>query len=451
MSTDDELAAALARLLGADGVELRPLTSGTSRQSFTVTTTGPAPRHLVLQQHLAGDTRDHLPAADEARLLRAAAAAGVPVPPVVAASDDAGLIGRPFVLSEKVAGESIPRRILRDPALATARGELAHQLGAAIARLQSVDLSDLPELPDVDALSQLRAQTDELGLARPAMELGFAWLARHRPPARPHVLVHGDLRLGNLLVDTTGVTAVLDWELAHIGDPLEDLGWLCVPSWRFGQALPVAGVGTYEQLLAGYGSVRPEDVPERDTLRWWVVLGCLRWGVICARQAQTFLDGVVLSHELAVIGRRIAETEHDVLALIGAWTEDGGAPAQEGARLERAPARPAFDVPAAGDLLRALEGWVAGLDLPGAAAYGARVARTILGVLRREAELGPALLAEREELLAPLGVASEAELATAIRSGKVDDRAPAARRAATRLTAGRLAVNDPGYRGSGGD
>lgn len=435
-----ELAARLARLLGVEDVELRPLTTGTSRQTFAVTA---GDRRLVLQQHGAGDTRTHLPSAAEAQLLRAAGAAGVPVPPVVAADDNPDVVGQPFVLTEQVPGESIPRRILRDPALGAARGGLAHQLGAAIAHLQTVAAADLPPLEDIDALAQVRAQADELGLARPAMELTFAWLARHRPPAQPPVLVHGDLRLGNLLVDATGLTALLDWELAHFGDPLEDLGWLCVPSWRFGQDLPVGGVGTYDELLAGYRSVRLGDEPDPDRLRWWVVLGSLRWGVICARQAQTFLDGTVLSHELAVIGRRIAETEHDVLVLTGAWDEH--------AREPQATTPAAFDVPAAPDLLRALDGWVAGLELPGAAGYGAKVARTIIGTLGREAALGPALLAERQQLLTPLGMASEAELAAAIRAGRVDGQGAAVRRAATRLTAGRLAVNQPGYRGSTGD
>jgi aminoglycoside phosphotransferase (APT) family kinase protein len=442
VSPQPDLAAALGRLLKVDDVTLHPLTTGTSRQTFAVSAGG---RRLVLQQRAAGDGRDHLPVADEARLLLTARSVGVPVPEVVAASDDPAVLGSPFTLTEHVAGESIPRRILRDPELATARERLAAQLGAAIGRLQSIPAGSLPDLAHDDALDQLRGQADELRLARPAMELGFEWLTRHRPPPGPPTLVHGDLRLGNLLVDRAGVTAILDWELAHIGDPAEDLGWLCVPSWRFGRDAPVGGFGTVVQLLSGYGQVRPDAVPDLDTLRWWIVLGCLRWGVICARQAQTFLDGEVPSHELAVIGRRIAETEHDVLVLIGAW--DGGAP-------PAVTPVPAFDVPAAPDLLRALDTWVAGLDLSGAgagAAYGARVARTVIATLSREATLGPALMQERQALLAGLGVASEVELARAIRTGAARERAADVAQVASRLTAGRLAVNDPGYRGASPD
>jgi aminoglycoside phosphotransferase (APT) family kinase protein len=131
--------------------------------------------------------------------------------------------------------------------------------------------------------------------------------------------VHGDFRLGNLIVDESGVAAVIDWELAHVGDPVEDLAWMCVPAWRFGGDLPVAGLGEREALLAAYraASGRAVDV---ELLRWWEVLCIVKWGVICVKQADAHRSGAVDSHELAAIGRRVCETEHDVfLALEGRW------------------------------------------------------------------------------------------------------------------------------------
>ncbi len=256
-------------------------------------------------------------------------------------------------------------------------------------------------------------------------------------------MVHGDFRLGNLVIDATGLTAVLDWEMAHLGDPLEDLGWLCVPSWRFGAELPVGGFGTYQQLFDGYRSVTGGPPLDPVRFRWWQVFGTLRWGVICAKQVETFLAGRVRSHELAVIGRRIAETERDLLVLTG--------PSRAGA--DPADARPVdraspvvFDTPNATELLDALDGWLATTDFDGATRYQARVARHIVAILRREAELGPDLLHARAVALARLGFAREADLARAIRSGAVGDHDPV-RATLRQITEGRLAVNDPRYRG----
>ena len=112
---------------------------------------------------------------------------------------------------------------------------------------------------------------------------------------------------------------MIDWELAHLGDPLEDLGWVCSPAWRFGSPLPVAGVGERDDLLRAYASVTGVEV-DPDELLWWEVFAILRWGVICISQADAHRSGVARSHELAAIGRRVCETEHDLfIALDGRW------------------------------------------------------------------------------------------------------------------------------------
>jgi aminoglycoside phosphotransferase (APT) family kinase protein len=110
---------------------------------------------------------------------------------------------------------------------------------------------------------------------------------------------------------------VIDWELCHAGDPAEDVGWLCIRSWRFGNdALPVAGVGQLEPFLAAYeaaGGVRPDA----ERLRWWEAFGNVKWAIICARQAHDHLVGDRPSLELASLGRRICEPEWDLLELVG--------------------------------------------------------------------------------------------------------------------------------------
>jgi aminoglycoside phosphotransferase (APT) family kinase protein len=128
-------------------------------------------------------------------------------------------------------------------------------------------------------------------------------------------VLHGDYRLGNLLVDDQGLVAALDWELAHLGDPLEDLAWFSIRAWAFGGPGEVAGVGTVDELLRAYEAATGETV-DVDAFRWWRAFETLRWGVICMLQAHTHLSGASRSVELATIGRRVCENEYDLLRLL---------------------------------------------------------------------------------------------------------------------------------------
>jgi aminoglycoside phosphotransferase (APT) family kinase protein len=144
-------------------------------------------------------------------------------------------------------------------------------------------------------------------------------LVDHQPPAGTLRVVHGDFRLGNVIVDDTGLRAVIDWELAHLGDPMEDLGWLCVKAWRFGGRSPVAGLGDYETLFAAYEAAGGETI-DPTTVLWWEVLGTWKWGIMCMLQANAHLSGAARSHELAAIGRRVCENEYDLLNMLeGNW------------------------------------------------------------------------------------------------------------------------------------
>lgn len=321
----EALVRALATICGSGSVEgLRRLSGGASREtwSFDLVDASGARQGFVLRRD-PGEHGGQSDRSTEYQLLEAADAAGVAVPRVRMLLEPQHDLGRGFVM-DRVEGETIPRRILRDEAYADARRRLAGQCGRTAARIHAIDPSSLPPLPVLGAAAQLdqyRAYLDSFGEPHPAFELGLRWLADRIPAPPPEArLVHGDFRNGNFIVGPEGIRAVLDWELAHLGDPVEDLGWLCVKSWRFG--VPerlVGGFGEVDDLLAAYELAGGRAVDE-DTLRFWVGLGTLKWGVICVGQAFTHLSGMVRSVELATLGRRVAETEWDLLEILdGRW------------------------------------------------------------------------------------------------------------------------------------
>jgi len=293
------------------------------------------------------------------------------------------------MVMRRVEGETIARRILRDPEYATARRALVGQLGEFAARLHALAVP--ASFPRPDPLAGLREQLDLFGRPSEVFELAFTELSGSRPRPRKPVLVHGDFRLGNLIVGPAGLRAVLDWELTHAGDPAEDLGWLCVKAWRFGAGPPAAGLGSRQELLAAYTEAGGADI-SLDELRWWEALGTLRWGVICLSQAAAHLSGAHRSVELATIGRRVCEQEWDLLLLLR--PDEAAAAAQRRPRLSGTPAEePApHGRPTASELLAAVREYLLGTVMPGTTgqvAFHARVAANALAIVARELELGP--------------------------------------------------------------
>lgn len=304
------LADGLRGVLGGATIDnLRRLSGGASRETWRFTADG---QDLVLQRVRPGRP-DGLGA--EPAVLKAAFVAGVPVPEIVVDGSTSDELELPFMIVRAVEGETIARKILRDDEFIEARSVLPAQLGDAAARLHTIDVSSIQGLTSTDQVELYRRVLDDLGEPHPVFEIAFRWLEAHRPARTGASLVHGDFRLGNLMVDTRGLNAVLDWELAHIGDPMEDLGWICVRAWRFGGDKPVAGIGNYEQLFDAYeaaSGIRPNAA----VVRWWQILGTLKWGIMCIGQANTHLSGVARSHELAAIGRRVCENEYDLVRLL---------------------------------------------------------------------------------------------------------------------------------------
>ena len=253
----------------------------------------------------------------EAHLLRLAAQAGVPAPAVRHVLTPQDGLGQGFIM-EFVAGETLGGRIVRDARFAEIRPKLARQCGEILASLHRIPPEAAPSLNyagSAELVAQMRASHEATNWPRPVFELALSWLEANLPPPpkRPRV-VHGDFRNGNLIFGPSGVVAVLDWELAHTGDPMEDLGWICANPWRFGQVdKPVGGFGEREDMYGGYEAAGGDPV-DRAQARFWEVFGSLRWGVMCAGMVPAFRAGD--SVERGVIARRASENEVDLMRLL---------------------------------------------------------------------------------------------------------------------------------------
>jgi aminoglycoside phosphotransferase (APT) family kinase protein len=316
------LSGVLCRVLGANVTELRQLSGGASQQTWAfkagearfilrIESTGALPNPVNLAIGLA----------NEAILMRRAREAGVPSPKVIYVLRPEDGLGTGFV-QEFVDGETLGGRIAKGAAFAGARATLAYQCGEILARIHGMEPAGLPKLAvrtaagiiqDLQVMYLYRAEC----WPRPVFELAFRWLAQRLPaemyPAR---LVHGDFRNGNMIVGHGGVRAVLDWEIAYLGDPMADLGWLCTNSWRFGVIdRPVGGFGLREQLFAGYEAISGSRV-DPDRVRFWEFVGSLRWGVMCTLSAVACRESSEVSVERPMIARRASETELDLIELM---------------------------------------------------------------------------------------------------------------------------------------
>ena len=276
---------------------LKRLSGGASQETWAFEVSGNGQENALILRRAPGGVEaarssQAIGLAMEATLLTHASKAGVPVPPVLGVFEDDPQLGQAFVM-DRISGETLGRKILRDDEYSGARKVLAGQCGDALARIHSIPADTLPDLPVSDGLNQLAKYA-----------------------ALPVVLVHGDFRLGNLMVSEQGLASVLDWELAHIGDPREDIAWLCVNSWRFGHSdKRVGGFGDLPDLLEAYAAAGGPEMAPRD-IDWWEMLGSLKWGIMCMTMYEAFRSGADPSVERAAIGRRVSETEIDLVNLL---------------------------------------------------------------------------------------------------------------------------------------
>lgn len=250
----------------------------------------------------------------EALTILAAQRLGAPTPDIVHVCTPEDQLGSAFLM-RRMAGETIARKILRNDEFTDARPKLARQCGAALAKIHATSIGELPALAQSDAIGQLNEYEKiyRRFRPRPIFELAFKHLRDHAPKLATPALVHGDFRNGNLIIGPEGLRGVLDWELAHIGDPREDLGWICVNSWRFGETSnPVGGFGALQDMLDGYAEEGGAVFTPAE-IKYWEMLGTLKWGVMCLIMYDAYSTGADPSVERAAIGRRASETEIDLI------------------------------------------------------------------------------------------------------------------------------------------
>ncbi|MBL8629541.1 MAG: phosphotransferase family protein [Rhodospirillaceae bacterium] len=316
------LTTAVQRRFGAAAAvaDLKALSGGASAETCSFDVIVGAQSRPLIMQRMAGAQQFEasLDRALQAAVQKTAYDSKVPVAEVAFVLDDTDGLGNGYAM-QRIEGETLGPRILKGAEFATARSVMTQQCGKILACIHNVDMATLPPLPrrtGADSLKAMESIYRKCGVDLPVFELALQWLSDHVPTLPVETLVHGDFRLGNLIVGPEGIRAVLDWEMAHIGDPMEDFGWLSVPSWRYGQlANDVGGFGRMVDAFAAYKIANGKAI-NTDSLKFWQILGTLKWGLVCLFFAFQHINGDVRSVERASIGRRTSETELDLLVLM---------------------------------------------------------------------------------------------------------------------------------------
>ena len=303
----------LSELLGREVEVTEPvlLAGGASKEAWAVDADG---ERLIVRRAAATVMHHHtLTLAQEYAVIEAAYEAGVKAPRPYGYLPD--LAGREAFAMARLEGETIGRRIVQKDELTVARERLPVQLAEELAKIHSIPAERLPFLPDA-SIGRMVVELDEVNEPHPAIELGLWWLRENAPPDRPAVVNHGDFRIGNVVVDPDGLVGVLDWEFAHLDDPVRDLAFGMVRAWRFGvPEKRLGGVGGVEPFLARYNELTGLDVRPEE-LDYWELAGNVAWAIGCLTQAQRHLSGLDRSVELAILGRLGAEVEYEICHLL---------------------------------------------------------------------------------------------------------------------------------------
>jgi aminoglycoside phosphotransferase (APT) family kinase protein len=318
----DPTPAIVSALIGADVVSVEQLSGGASSATYAVDALRDgAPWPLILQCAATGSVPPGgLPRADQAQLQQFAFANGLPVAEVVRVLGPDDGLGEGYVMT-RLPGEALAPKWLKLPEYAPARAVLTTQCAQVLARLHQLPMAGvahlaLPSGSTAELLDRMFANYRRFGVNSPMFDLAFAWLKQRLVDRPASSIVHGDFRSGNFLVAPDGLVAVLDWELAHLGDCHEDLGWLCCNSWRFGVwNKPVGGFGDRDALYAAYEAAAGGPV-DKDRAQWWEVLGTLKWGLSCLTLGDDHVSGRLRNVERAAIGRRVSEVELDLMHML---------------------------------------------------------------------------------------------------------------------------------------
>jgi aminoglycoside phosphotransferase (APT) family kinase protein len=307
---------------------LQPLVGGASRDSwFVKAKIGSDIHQFVLRRDLATTKYDKALERDQEFLvMKAACEAGILVPRPRWYCLEAAILDQPFFIMDFVEGVSLGTQVVNQPELAEARTVLPVQMGEQLAKIHGLDstqyhLEFLPHpragfSPAQETIAQIRAMILKLAVRNPVFEFGLRWLEQNAPKTEKTVVLHGDFRIGNFLVGGKGLNGIVDWEFAHIGDPLEDLAWPCLRDWRFGNGkMRLGGVGQREPFITAYEHASGRTV-DRKAVDYWEILGNLRWAVTCLVQANGHLNGGHPGIELVSLGRRSAEMQYEMLRLI---------------------------------------------------------------------------------------------------------------------------------------
>jgi aminoglycoside phosphotransferase (APT) family kinase protein len=320
----------LTRVTGAPTKieQISPLAGGASRDMWLIDAVSDGkPERLVLRRDLPTTMHEGaLSRAHEFTLMKAAHNSGIKIAHPRWVCEDSDVLGMPFFIMDFVYGVAIGRKVVHLPELAQARNALPEQMAQQLADIHRLDMIEhqlgfLPvpraaHTPAQEAIAQTYETLDKLHCTNPVLFFGLRWAEAHAPSPSHTTFVHGDFRIGNIIVDENGLAAVADWEFAHVGDPLEDLGYCCMRDWRFGVGhLRMGGIVAREPFIAAYERYANVRV-DRDAVTFWEFIGNLRWAAICLAQTHRHLSGHDPSVELASLGRRSAEMQYEMLKLI---------------------------------------------------------------------------------------------------------------------------------------
>ena len=450
---EEKLEAYCKATFGAEGEfsELRRLSGGASMESWAFAYGG---EEFVLRRLPTGLSADDdglrgVPLSAQADIIELACSAGVTAPQVRGRLKPEHGLGEGFIMA-KAEGETLPHKILGNPEFAEAEASLTEQCARELAAIHKVPLASLPASLEYFSPAELirvqKDKYDEIGGQIPIYEYVFHWLEQNAPDASDKYLVHGDFRMGNLMIAQEGLSAVLDWELARIGDPVQDLAYLCTPSWRFGHYEKAAGgFDSATSFLRAYAAASGAEV-DPDRFRFWLIYSTLWWGIACMVMGQIWRSHGDRSLERTVIGRRVSEGEIDLALLFEEILPDNICTPLDWSTPDPEPAsgETGYD-----ELLTALGEWNMEQVQPGLQGHDkfqSRVAGNALGIAQRQTEWGPGFRDAANARLAAIGY-DHRQLCSGLSEGEIEITGSGVWDHLRLSALERLSINQPKYAG----